>query len=185
MPLPLRDTPKAYGRLTRLLHWLIAALILWQFLGMGLRNIFGRQDWVGTFVGSHQPVGTVLFVLVVIRVIWALMNRRTRPDHGRGLVALSAKLGHIALYAMMVLVPFAAILRSWGSTRGFSPFGFQIFAPQEVAIAWTQSFGDMVHGELAWVMGVVILGHIAMVAVHEGLWRDGTLSKMAGRKALR
>lgn len=183
MPLPLRDTPTAYGRVTRLLHWLIAALIIWQFLGMGLRNIFGRVDWVGFFVGSHQPVGSVLFVLIVARVVWAALNRRTRPDHGAGAVGLAARLGHAALYAMMVLVPLAAILRAWGSERGFAPFGFPIFAPQEVAVAWTQNFGDMVHGELAWVLGLTILGHIAMVVVHERLWRDGTLAKMAGSRA--
>ncbi len=65
----MRDTEAAYGPVTRLLHWGIAALILWQFLGMGLRLIFGRTPLVSFFVGSHQPVGLVLFVLIVARVL--------------------------------------------------------------------------------------------------------------------
>lgn len=179
--LPLRDTHHAYGRLTRLLHWSIAALLLWQFLGMGLRLIFGRQDWVGFFVGSHQPVGAVLFLLILARVLWAITNRRNRPSHGTGLMGLCVKAGHGILYLLMLVVPFVALLRAWGGTRGFAPFGIPVFAPREEEIAWTQSLAGAVHGEGAWVLLAAILGHVVMVGVHEGMWRDGTLSRMAGR----
>lgn len=181
----LRDTRQSYGPVTRVLHWLMAGLLLWQFLGMGLSALFGRTDFVRFFTSSHQKVGTVLFLLIVARVVWALINRANRPDHGKGAVALAAKLGHAAMYAIMVLVPLVAILRAWGGTRGFAPFGFEIFAPQAVGIAWTQTLGGLLHGELAWVLGAMILGHIAMVAVHQGVWRDGTLSRMAGSRAVR
>lgn len=181
-PLPLRDTPQIYGRVTRALHWSIAVLILWQFFGMGMRLIFGRTDFVSSLVGSHQPVGTVLLVLILLRVIWAISNRNNRPAHGAGLLGLAAKLGHWALYLALLLVPVTAVLRAFGNTRPFAPFGFEIFPAQPEAIGWMVTLGDAVHGELAWVMGVLILGHVAMVALHEGLWRDGTLAKMVSRK---
>lgn len=180
-PIPFRDTPQAYGLITRILHWAMGALILWQFLGMGLRLIFGRQPFVSFFVGSHQPVGTVLFVLVVLRILWAVANRRNRPDHGTGPVAIAARLGHLALYALMLIIPSVALLRAWGSDRAFAPFGFQVFPAQEPAIAWTGQLAGLLHGELAWLLLAAILGHIVMVAVHERKWRDGTLSRMAGR----
>ncbi|WP_283178368.1 hypothetical protein [Gemmobacter sp. 24YEA27] len=41
------------------------------------------------------------------------------------------------------------------------------------------------HGELGWVFGALLIGHIAMVGLHEAMWKDGTLAKMAGKKALR
>ncbi len=181
-PIPLRDTSRVYGRISRLLHWTIAALILWQLLGMGLRLIFGRQPFVGFFVGSHQPVGTVIFVLVLIRFVWAIANRGNRPAHGAGLIGIASRLGHLALYALMLIVPSVAILRAWGSTRGFAPFGFTIFAPRTEEVAWATGLGSALHGELAWVMAALIAGHIVMVGVHEGMWRDGTLAKMAGRR---
>ena len=179
--LPFRDTPMLYGRLTRLLHWTIAALMLWQFLGMGLKLALGRQPIVSFFIGTHQKVGTVLFVLIVLRVVWALMNRRNRPGHGSGVLGLAATLGHLALYAAMVLIPVAALLRAYGSERAFAPFGFQIFAPQTPPIEWMVTFGDMIHGELGWITLALIAGHVLMVCLHEGMWRDGTLRKMAGR----
>lgn len=182
---PLRDTAAVYGRITRLLHWSIAALVLWQLLGMTLRLIFGRQPLVAFFVGSHQPVGTVLFGLIVLRVGWALANRGNRPAHGTGLLGFGARLGHLALYAVMLAVPFAALLRAWGSDRAFAPFGFEIFPAQVPPVGWAVGIGDALHGELGWVLALLILGHVAMVGLHEGMWRDGTLARMAGSRAVR
>ena len=180
--IPLWDTPNLYGRVTRALHWVLAALILWQFLGMGLRAVFGRQAFVSFFVGSHQMVGTLVFVLVLARVVWALVNRRNRPAHGHGLIGLASRLGHFALYALMLVVPAAAILRALGSTRPFAPLGFTISPGQTEEITWMTDIGNALHGELGWVMAVLVLGHVMMVGVHEGMWRDGTLAKMAGRR---
>jgi len=177
-----RDTALRYGRMTRLLHWSIAVLMLWQFTGMGLRLVLGRTPLVGFFVGWHQPVGTVLFLLIVIRVIWALVNRRHRPDHGAGFWGIAARLGHLALYLVMVIVPVSALLRAYGGERVFAPFGFEVFPAQQPPIDWMVTIGEALHGELAWLLLALIAGHVIMVGVHEGMWRDGTLARMAGRR---
>ncbi|MDT1060668.1 cytochrome b [Paracoccus sp. CPCC 101403] len=179
--LPLRDTSTRYGRLTRALHWSMAALLAWQFLGMGLKLVLGRTPVVSFFTSSHQKVGTVLFVLIVLRALWAVANRGNRPSHGGGLMGVAARAGHLSLYAVMLLVPLAALLRAYGSERVFAPFGFQIFAAQDPQIGWMVGFGNALHGELGWLMLALIAGHVAMVGLHEGMWRDGTLSRMAGR----
>ncbi|OWJ77962.1 cytochrome b [Haematobacter genomosp. 1] len=182
---PLRDTPTVYGRVTRVLHWSIAALVLWQLFGMTLRLIFGRQPVVSFFVGSHQPVGTVLFGLILLRVIWAFANRGNRPSHGAGLVGVGARLGHLALYTVMLVVPSVALLRAWGSDRVFAPFGFQVFPARTTPVEWAVGLGDALHGELGWVLALLILGHVVMVGLHEGMWRDGTMARMAGSRARR
>ncbi len=183
--LPLFDTPSHYGLVTRALHWGIAALILWQWTGMALRLMLGRQPVVSFFVGLHQPVGAVLFCLIVARVLWAIANRRNRPAHGPGLVGTAARLGHLALYAVMLAVPSAALLRAWGEERPFAPFGFTIFPGREAPVDWAVGLGNAVHGELAWTLAALVAGHVVMVGVHEGMWRDGTLARMAGRLRLR
>ncbi len=179
--LPLRDTEQAYGKVTRLLHWSIAALMLWQFFGMGLRLLLGRTPLVSFFVGWHQPVGTVLFLLIVLRVGWALANRSRRPDHGPGFWGLAARLGHLALYLVMVLVPVAALLRAYGGERSLPPSASRSFRPSSShrldgragrCAAWRDGLaapdadpGPCRHGRRA-----------------RGMWRDGTLARMAGRR---
>lgn len=176
-----RDSEQRYGVISRALHWGMATLILWQFIGMGLRLMLGRTPLVSFFVGSHSLVGTTLWLLILTRIIWALVNRARRPGHGAGLMALAAKAGHGALYGLMLAVPSAALIRAWGSERAFTPWGISVFPARDQEIAWAVNLGDLLHGELAWLMAVMILGHIAMVALHERLWRDGTLRKMVGR----
>ncbi|MDS9468843.1 cytochrome b/b6 domain-containing protein [Paracoccus sp. MBLB3053] len=175
---PILDTVDVYGRVTRWLHWSIALLLAWQFLGMGLKLIFGRQPFLAPLVGSHQPVGTVLFVLIVLRVIWAVVNRRNRPRHGNGLLGIAAVTGHGLLYLAMVMVPCVALLRAYGSERAFAPFGFEIFPARATEIGWMVDLGGLLHGELGWVLGALILGHVVMVGIHETMWRDGTLARM-------
>lgn len=178
--LPFRDTPERYGWMSRALHWAMAGLILWQFLGMGLRLVFGRQPVVSFFVGSHQAVGTALFVLILARAGWALANRRRRPAHGAGLAGLAVRAGHGLLYALMLVIPAVALLRAYGNDRAFAPFGFTVFPAREAPIQWMVDLAGALHGELGWVLAAMVAGHVAMVALHEGMWRDGTLARMAG-----
>lgn len=179
--LTTRDTPTRYGHVTRLLHWAMAALILWQLAGMVAKVTLGKTPLVSFMTGTHQPVGTILLVLIVVRVIWAVMNRGNRPAHGTGTAGQAARLGHFALYALMLIIPASAVLRSWGNDRSFAPFGFEIFSAKEVEVEWAVAIGNVLHGELGWALLVLVLGHIGMVAVHRHLWRDNTLEKMTGR----
>ena len=59
----------------------------------------------------------------------------------------------------------------------------QIFAPRapdQVNQALVD-LGSNWHGALAWVMALLILGHIVMAVVHTALMKDRTLGRMAGR----
>lgn len=179
--LPLQDTPRLYGRITRLLHWSMTLLILWEFLGMGLLRLLGRDSIAAAIASLHQPIGTVLFVLIMARIIWAFANRKRRPPRGEGLSGVASRLGHLALYLLMLLVPGIALIRAWGSEHAFAPFGFEIFPARAEAIEWTGTLAGALHGELGWVMAVLILGHVIMASLHQALWRDGTLLRMAGR----
>ena len=179
----IMDNATRYGAITRFFHWSIATLILWQLLSMLAKNTLGRENALAGFMtGTHGTVGFVVFVLVLLRVIWAMVNFRRRPGHGAGLPGLAAKLGHLALYALMIVAPGAALLRAYGGARGFSAFGIQIFAPRapdQVNQALVD-FGGNWHGELAWVMALLILGHVVMAVVHTTVMKDRTLARMAG-----
>ena len=63
---PWRDSPLRFGRISRLLHWAMALLLAWQFVGMALKLAFDlspRDSWL---VGTHNHVGMVLWLLAVI-----------------------------------------------------------------------------------------------------------------------
>ena len=180
-PVLWRDTPERYGRISRLLHWGMAALILWQFLGMAVKLTLGRVPLSGFFVGLHAPVGVTLFLLILARAFWALAMRHRRPAQATGLAGLAARAGHTALYLLMLIIPTLALLRAYGAERPFAVFGIPLFPARESPIDWMVSAGQLLHGTLAWTLCALVFGHIAMALLHQALWRDGTLTRMAGR----
>lgn len=175
------DTHEGYGLLSRLLHWAMAALLGWQFLGMACKLILGRVPLSAFFVGTHAPLGLVLCVLIVLRLGWALINRRRRPPHAAGRLGTASRLGHLALYGLMLLVPVLALLRHYGSGRAFEPFGLPLIAATpDSKLETLVRLGDALHGELAWLLLALIAGHVLMVLVHRFCWRDGVAARMLG-----
>lgn len=180
----LLDSHDRYGTVSRFLHWAVAALILWQLLGMVLKGALGRESALaGVFVGMHGSLGFVIFVLVLARAGWALINLGRRPSYGAGPAGIAAKAGHLALYVLMLLVPGIALIRAYGSERAYQVFGYELFParPEGQAIEWMVNLGGSWHGFLGWAMAALILGHIAMAIIHARLLRDNTIERMAGR----
>ncbi|SHI80078.1 cytochrome b561 [Roseomonas rosea] len=176
----LLDSPARYGLVSRVLHWGMAALFAWQFAGMGLRLLLGRHPVSAFFVGTHAGVGTLLFVLVLLRGAWGLLNARRRPSHRAGWLGWAARLGHMLIYALMLVVPGLALLRQWGSGRAFAPFGLPLWGARESTAPALVQAGNAAHGELAWLLLAVVAGHVAMVILHRRLLRHDVLPRMAG-----
>lgn len=175
------DSAERYGLVTRLLHWGMALILLWQFTGMILRMMLGRTPLMAFWVGSHQSVGTVLLGLILLRLGWAWANRGRRPAHDRTPIGWAALIGQRALYALMLIVPSLAFLRALGGGRGFAFFGYPVVPRTGVRIDWMAAPADLLHSKLAWLLLALILGHVAMALVHRFVWRDGVLPRMAGR----
>ncbi len=185
IPLPMSsrwlDSPARYGVVTRLLHWGMAALFAWQFLGMGVKLALGRHALTAFLVGTHKPVGTLLMLLILARGVWGLSQWRRRPPHPPTWVGRAALAGHAALYALMAWVPTVALLREYGSGKGFAPWGVPLFPATGVKQAALMAPANLTHGVLAWTLLALVVGHVLMVALHHLLWRDTTLARMAGR----
>lgn len=157
------DNSVRYGSVSRILHWGMAVLLLWQFSSIAAR-VWLADSAIDNFLWStHRQVGFSLFVLIAIRLVWALSNVSKRPPS----VSVLAKLGHIVLYVLMFSVPLVALLRQYGSGRVFEPFGIPVFSGfDDGRIDWMISLGSNFHSTLGWLMFILIAGHIVMAFVH-------------------
>ncbi len=178
----LLDRADRYGGLSRLLHWGMALLFAWQFTGMALRLILGRTPLTAIMVGSHAPVGLTLCTLAVLRLAWAWRQRRRRPAYAADWSGRLARLGHAALYTLMIVVPTLALLRNYGAGRPLRLFGLQIMEKADRRIAWMIEPANLLHGVLAWTLLALVAGHVARALAHHWWWRDDTLRRMAGRR---
>ncbi|MDT3709872.1 MAG: DUF2218 domain-containing protein [Pseudomonadaceae bacterium] len=174
-PNRLHDTRERYGRISRGFHWLMAGLIVWQFLKLGDRIDEG-EHWIGqTLVPWHISIGALLLVLVVLRVVWASTQRGQRPLPDPA-TAVLVKGGHLALYACMLLLPVSGILFMLGNGYGLEVFGVQL-ATKGPEIAWAASLGS-IHSPLAWLTVLLVVGHAGIALLHHLVRRDGVLQRM-------
>jgi cytochrome b561 len=174
-----RDSPSGYGLVTRLLHWSMAGLFVWQFATAILHLIDEDSAIVDTVFWSHRATGFLLLLLVFLRGGWGIANLRERPGHRAGALGRAAKLGHLAIYALMILVPALALARAYSTGRGFTWFGMEIIDATGAEVELLKAVTNSLHGPLGWLLLALILGHVAMSLVHHFIFRDGTLQRMA------
>lgn len=173
----LQDSAQRYGAVSRLLHWAMAALLVWQYLTVIVPEGHFLESIVG---GTHKATGLLLMILVVIRLLWALSNRGRRPAS----LSVAAKLGHLALYGLMVLIPLLALLRQYGSGRAFEAFGMTIMSGFDSGkIEWMIAPASLLHGNLGWLLLALIVGHVAMAFVHRRQGDVDVLGRMIGRSS--
>lgn len=177
----ISETPARYDRIARALHWGMAILFVAQFTAAAAHWALPREDEFRQLVwGYHADVGITIFLLFFVRGAWGLATLNRRPPLHSGLIGRLALAGHMSIYALMMIVPFARILAAAGGKRGLTYFDIQIFPGRDTAIGWTQALAEW-HGEMGWTLGLLILGHIGMAIVwHHFIQRDDTLKRMIG-----
>lgn len=181
----LRDHPAGYGVVSRAFHWIMAAFIVWQLVTVLTRILANDTALANFFWGTHFSVGFTIFVLAILRGAWGLSNLSNRPSHeGPAPLRAAATIGHFAMYALMIVVPFLAILRAANNGRGFSVYGVQLVAPGGEPNPALTAPASALHGLLGFVLFILIAGHIAFALWHGLARRDGTLDRMTkGRSA--
>lgn len=173
------DTTARYGALSRFLHWAMALVLVWQFI-TALAHLLPGETAVAEWLwGTHKATGFMLMVFVLVRAIWALAQHAHRPPS----VERLARLGHLGLYALMLLVPLLALLRQFGSGKSFSPFGLPVMSGFDGnEIVWLIAPANLLHSWLGWALLALIVGHVGMVIAHRrSPSREDVLPRMAGR----
>lgn len=158
----IKDSKQRYGTISRGLHWGMALLIAWQLTSAGTRALAKDSPLDELLWATHKPLGLLLLVLVILRAAWALSNSGQRPES----VSVAAKLGHLAMYALIIAIPILALLRQYGSGRAFSPFGLPLMSGFEGKIEWLMAPANLFHGWLGWSLLALIAGHIFMALLH-------------------
>ena len=173
----LHDCAQRYGSVTRLLHWGMAIVLGWQFVTV-LAHVLLEDSALDKFAwGTHKATGLLLMVLVVIRLLWAFYNRNRRP----AAVSIPARLGHLALYALLFVIPFVALLRQYGSGREFVAFGMTVMPGFDGKIEGMIAPAGLLHGNLGWLLLFMVIGHAAMAFVHRRQGGEDVLARMIGR----
>lgn len=162
----------------RLLHWLIAALIVTMlFIGVGMvSTVSDVRTWL---IELHKPLGILILCLAAIR----LLVRLTRPAPAlpQDLPAWqmwAAHLSHVALYGLMFALP----LVGWSmlSAGGYPVVLFGALGLPPIAPVQPLLFATLrqAHTLLAFLLFAAILGHLGAALFHAWIRRDTVFPSM-------
>ena len=166
-----------YNSRAILLHWLIAAMILLLFVG-GLTIDAFPKGWKSAMINLHALGGLTLALLVIYRIFWRLTHAAPAlPASVSPLIARAAGLGHLALYLLMLAVPFIGVPTLLWRGRGLDFGLFQIASPftrtPEIYKPLTE-----IHELGAFALVILALLHAAVGVWHQFVQKDGILLRM-------
>ena len=96
-----------YTRPAILLHWFIAALMAVN-IALILSVDHFPDDWVRPAVDTHKSIGITVLGLAILRILWRWTHRPPPlPASYRPWERSASHAVHIALYAVMILLPLS------------------------------------------------------------------------------
>jgi cytochrome b561 len=165
---------------TIILHWITAVLVavLWT-IGQTIDFVPNgplRIDYRST----HIACGSILGVVLLIRLAWRLTRRDSPPPIDSGLLLIIAHVTHWLLYVLLTLTVALGIAYVWA--RGDSIFNlFSVPAYDPGNRALVHLIGDR-HALAANAILIVAGAHAAAALFHHFILRDATLRRMLPRQ---
>ncbi len=152
--------PARYDRIARLLHWLVAALVLLQFAtGWGWGFFERGTDPRFYLFRTHLVAGYAVLALAVLRIGWRLTHAAPPLPAGMDrLTRIAAHATHGVLYLAILVQPVLGAVTT---------------------TALGKSLGTgRIHVGLAYVIAGIVVLHVAAALWHQFVRRDGVLLRM-------
>ncbi|WP_019939658.1 cytochrome b [Bordetella sp. FB-8] len=166
----------SYDRPTIALHWLTAALVLFQFTLAMIWDFFPKPEQ-HTMIVTHTSFGIVLAVVLLARLLWRTTAGR-RLEHGSSLPDLAARAAHLILYLLLVAVVVLGVMLRWSGHNPLSFFGLTIASPFGPFSHATHEILGNLHDFAAWSIIVIAVVHACAALFHHYVLRDGILQRM-------
>lgn len=171
--------PRSFGVPLIGVHWLVFALMALAYATMELRGIFPRgSDGRLAMRAAHYALGLSVLALVLVRI--PLRLARGAPEivpPPPAWQATAARLGHLSLYALMIVLPVLGWLAYGAEGRAVTVLGIAMPMPIAPNKAWVKPL-ENAH-EVAGKVGYALVGlHAAAALWHHYVVRDNTLTLM-------
>jgi len=181
-----------YDALSRAFHWVTAIAVAIAFI-LGPEH-FGRLMHQGVDPATrsdivwHETLGILVFALTLLRLLWVAFRPAAPQFDASSRMLLLSKLMHLALWALLLVLPLSALLALGSEGHPLTLLGGvrldQMPLFSNPAIAELADWGD-VHGLLGdvliWLAGL----HAVAAIYHHVALKDGVLLSMLPKRFAR
>lgn len=177
-----KNTADAYGRVSILLHWLIAVVVLGQFgLGLWMVELDYYDAWYHRAPEMHKGIGVSLLGIMLLRLVWRFSNRQPLLP-GTSLQQALARAMHLALYGVLFAVMLSGYLVSTADGRPVDVFGLMQLPATLTGIEQQEDIAGVFHEWLAMLMIGLTALHVLAALKHHLIDHDRTLLRMLSAK---
>lgn len=177
----LANTSNRYGQIARSFHWIIAALIVVQYL---LVQAVERAEEQGSAVAqiahlaNHKSLGMTVLVLAVARLLCRWMM--TSPEHHDlpRWQARAASATHLGFYLLLFAIPVSGWLMS--SAAAYSVSWFNVFSFPDL-VSPSESLKHQMYELHEWLTRLLLLliaVHVLAALKHHWVDHDDILQRM-------
>lgn len=183
MLLQLRNSTSRWGVIAITLHWLIALVVIGMFIiGLYMTGLTYYDPWYHKAPTLHKSIGIVLFLIMLLRLFWRLVNPVPAPLESHSLLEQrAAKTVHSLLYLILFAVIVSGYLIATAKGRPIEVFEmFQLpalFNP----IEHQEDIAGAFHLGLAITLMVLAGLHAVAALKHHLIDKDQTLLRMLGK----
>lgn len=175
----IKNTQHRYGMVAILLHWLMAALIIWLLIqGLYMVRLPISLDKLKQF-GWHKEYGMLVLILVCGRIGWRFANCVPRlPAHVPLWQKIAARMAHWAFYGFMFAMPITGWLLTSAAGLPVSLFGWITFPNLIAPNTDLRLLLTGIHQWLGYGLIATICLHIGAACKHHFIDKDNVLTGM-------
>lgn len=180
----LGNTVQSWGLVARVLHWLVAAFIVGQFITGWLSENASDRETSDALIRTHFQFGVIPTALIVMRVLWRLAQKPPEPPPGEPVWRVrTAHTVHGLIYLLLLALPIAGYV-----VFVHMQLAMDVFSLFKVPTLFTPQYEDealragawYVHRYAGWVLVSLVIVHVMAALFHQFVLNNGLLRRMAG-----
>ena len=171
-------SPQVYSRFSRLLHWIMALLMIGMLtLGLLLDTI--PKDLKFPAIMLHKSIGITLLALALIRLFWRFLSAQPAPSAFLTKAQeTAASFAHYVLYVLMIAMPLSGWALSSSAGYPVGVFGlFNLPALSEKNHALHEAMEET-HEIYGYLLIALITIHAVAALIHHFVKKDDILKRM-------
>ena len=171
-----KNTTTKYGLISKIFHWLSAALLIVQIpLGFYLVDLdFGDERL--KIEKIHLIIGLAIFYLIILRLLNNFVNPTPKIDPSKFLgQKLLAKTNHLLLYVAILSITVSGILKKLFNGETLNLFFREIALKENFELA--DQFYD-IHIFSNYSVVVLVTIHILAVIFHKVFFNENLIKKI-------
>ena len=176
----LTNSADQYGAISKILHWLIAGLMIALIaLGWWMVELSYYDPWYHDALLWHKTLGMCVMLLVAIKLIWRGITAMPQADVSlKPIERFGSHIVHHALFIAMAVLPISGYLVSASEGAAIEMFGGMNVPAVIVLGDQARDIAIAVHYYCAYGTLALVVLHAAAAFKHQFVDGTGILKRM-------